>query len=36
MQFCEKCGAMMAPVTDEDGNRVLKCRSCGHTESLSG
>ncbi|MHA1741675.1 MAG: transcription factor S [Candidatus Thorarchaeota archaeon] len=36
MEFCDKCGAMMVPVTSEDGTRVLKCRSCGHTRELKG
>jgi DNA-directed RNA polymerase subunit M len=35
MQFCEKCGAMMVPVTGEDGTRHLKCRSCGHTKTIT-
>ena len=36
MQFCDKCGAMMVPVTEEDGSRALKCRSCGNTEKIGG
>ncbi|MCF2137133.1 MAG: transcription factor S [Candidatus Thorarchaeota archaeon] len=36
MEFCDKCGAMMVPVTLEDGKRVLKCRSCGNIKELSG
>jgi DNA-directed RNA polymerase subunit M len=29
MEFCDKCGAMMVPATQEDGTKVLKCRECG-------
>jgi len=36
MQFCEKCNAMMVPVTEEDGSRALKCRSCGNTKKIGG
>ncbi|MFX1482443.1 MAG: transcription factor S [Promethearchaeota archaeon] len=36
MEFCEKCGAMMVPTTQDDGKRVLICRSCGHTKSIKG
>ena len=36
MQFCEKCNAMMVPVTEEDGTRALKCRSCGNTKTIGG
>ena len=36
MEFCDKCGAMMVPTTEDDGNKVLKCRSCGHTKALKG
>ncbi len=36
MEFCDKCGAMMVPVTLEDGSRVLKCRSCGTIKKISG
>ncbi len=36
MEFCEKCGSMMAPTTTEDDTRVLKCRSCGHTKEIVG
>ncbi|MHA1961806.1 MAG: transcription factor S [Candidatus Thorarchaeota archaeon] len=36
MEFCDKCGAMMVPATEEDGTRVLMCRSCGMTKSLEG
>ena len=32
MKFCDKCDAMMMPFKDEDGNNVLKCRSCGHVQ----
>ncbi|MEM4734464.1 MAG: transcription factor S [Candidatus Thorarchaeota archaeon] len=34
MEFCEKCGAMMAVSTTDDGHRVLKCRSCGAVKTL--
>ena len=36
MQFCDKCGSMMIPVTGDDGSRQLKCRSCGATKKLNG
>ncbi len=36
MEFCDKCGSMMVPVTDEDGVRRLKCRSCGATKEIVG
>jgi DNA-directed RNA polymerase subunit M len=36
MEFCSECGAMMAPFTNEDGKRVLKCRSCGHIKRVKG
>jgi DNA-directed RNA polymerase subunit M len=36
MEFCDNCGAMMIPVTDEDGTRLLKCRSCGTTKKVEG
>jgi DNA-directed RNA polymerase subunit M len=36
MIFCEKCGAMMVPKTEEDGTRVLKCRSCSHVKPVEG
>jgi len=36
MEFCEKCSAMMVPTTEDDGTRVLKCRSCGHTKDIKG
>jgi DNA-directed RNA polymerase subunit M len=36
MEFCDKCGAMMIPSSDEDGSRFLKCRSCGHKKKLKG
>jgi DNA-directed RNA polymerase subunit M len=36
MKFCDKCGAMMVPLTDEDGTRVLRCRSCGDTAKIKG
>ena len=34
MEFCDKCGSMMVPATDDDGNRVLKCRSCGYSKEI--
>ncbi|MFO7837129.1 MAG: transcription factor S [Candidatus Thorarchaeota archaeon] len=36
MEFCDECGAMMVPSEDEDGNRVLKCRSCSHEKAIEG
>ena len=36
MEFCDKCGAMIVPATEEDGSRVLKCRSCGHIKKMKG
>ncbi len=36
MEFCEKCGAMMVPFAQEDGKKVLKCRSCEHTKEIEG
>jgi len=36
MEFCEKCGIMMVAFTQDDGNRVLKCRSCEHTKEIEG
>ena len=36
MEFCEKCDAMMIGTTEEDGSKVLKCRSCGHTKAIKG
>lgn len=36
MQFCEKCGAMLGTTKDEDGNIVMKCRSCGYVTSVDG
>ncbi len=36
MEFCDKCGAMMIPATLDDGQRVLKCRSCGNIRQLEG
>jgi len=36
MEFCDKCGAMMVPFTDEDNKRALKCRSCGNTKAIEG
>jgi transcription factor S len=36
MQFCEKCGAMMAAFKQEDGKRVAKCRSCGQIAEIAG
>jgi len=35
MKFCDKCDAMMMPFKDEDGNNVLKCRSCGYIQKGS-
>lgn len=34
MKFCPKCGSVMIPTT-VNGERVLKCRSCGYTEPLN-
>jgi transcription factor S len=34
VEFCEKCGGMMLPSKDDNGNKVLKCRSCGHLKSF--
>lgn len=28
VEFCEKCGNMLLPSKDNDGNKILKCR-CG-------
>ena len=36
MEFCDKCGAMMIPVTEENGTRHLKCRSCGSSKAIAG
>ena len=36
MQFCDKCGAMMAAFKQDDGKRVAKCRSCGHITDIEG
>lgn len=36
MEFCSKCGAMMDPVTKEDGSRVWQCRGCGTTKEIKG
>jgi transcription factor S len=36
MEFCEKCGAMMIPFAQEDGKKVLKCRSCEYTKEIEG
>ena len=36
MEFCEKCGALMGATTGDDGVRILKCRSCGHTKDMKG
>ena len=36
MEFCDKCGAMMVPVAEEEGSRHLKCRSCGHSKPIKG
>lgn len=36
LEFCDECGAMMVPSKDENGNRVLKCRSCGHEKAIEG
>jgi len=36
MKFCDSCGSMMVPITDEDGSRQLKCRSCGATKKIDG
>lgn len=36
MEFCDKCGAMMVPFTQDDGTRVLKCRSCDYTKKIKG
>jgi DNA-directed RNA polymerase subunit M len=36
MEFCDKCGAMMAAAKEDDGSRVLKCRSCGYTKKMKG
>ncbi len=35
MQFCDKCGAMMAPFKDADAVK-LKCRSCGYVIDAAG
>jgi len=34
MQFCEKCDSMLGQAKDEDGNVILKCRSCGHIPKI--
>jgi DNA-directed RNA polymerase subunit M/transcription elongation factor TFIIS len=31
VEFCEKCGNMLLPSKDENGNKILKCR-CGWTK----
>ncbi len=36
MEFCDECGSMMFPTTDENGNKILKCRSCGFTKPIGG
>ncbi len=36
MQFCDKCGAMLGTARDEDGNIVMKCRSCGYVTRVNG
>jgi DNA-directed RNA polymerase subunit M/transcription elongation factor TFIIS len=36
MEFCDKCGALMVPYTQDDGKRVLLCRSCEHTKEIRG
>ena len=36
MEFCDECGSMMIPVTEPDGTRHLKCRSCGATKEIEG
>lgn len=34
VEFCDDCGGMLLSSKDEDGNQVLKCRSCGWTRPI--
>lgn len=36
MKFCDKCGALMLPVREEENKKtkLFRCRECGHEQRV--